>query len=481
MSSSESSKCANSSKSIEAGFAIPASDLIGRAEKSEVQKPSRVSSQTAQRQAANAYVVKRKRMGRAASVRQITEYTEHDSGSVQPGDLDFRRRNFSSLPVPVRQPLRTSFVDNVPDIKARPPSHVKVSIARCSPNSSASWVRSSPHTSTRTIALVPQSRDQILDRGTTLPIFNGETIQEARVRRHLSLARQLASADKTNRGARPSVWSVWNPTAQAAKSTESTAVVPVPSTGVRTLIRPEGQRRQQCQRLIGVSTGDTLQRLLQNDGCLRSLNLSWLSIGSHRDHLLQALKDNTTVTELKLGHSDQIDTTTSRQIGNLLALSRTLRHLCLFDGQLRDDSATHVVRGLHSNSVLMSLNLGGNRISDAGATEVAHMLAANSCLTTLRLHGNCIADAGVEQIVRACAAKEGALGTLHLGYNKISLQAAAKFADIPAGNSTLTSLHLGGNLLKLMSSAGGEGGSLNDGECAAALSKVTSRWPLVFG
>ena len=117
-------------------------------------------------------------MSRTASVRQITEYTEHDSGSVQPGDLDFRRGNFSSLPVPVRQPLRTSFVDNVPDIKARPPSHVKVSIARCSPNSSASWVRSSPHTSTRTIALVPQSRDQILDRETTLPIFNGETISD---------------------------------------------------------------------------------------------------------------------------------------------------------------------------------------------------------------------------------------------------------------------------------------------------------------
>ncbi|KJE92014.1 hypothetical protein CAOG_03051 [Capsaspora owczarzaki ATCC 30864] len=126
----------------------------------------------------------------------------------------------------------------------------------------------------------------------------------------------------------------------------------------------------------------------------------------------EAIKVNTTMTELKLG-------------GNLIA----------------DVGARAIAEAVRANCTLTVVDLAENRIGDAGARAFAETLKVNNTLTKLDLNENQIGDAGAQAIAEALKVNK-TLTVLYLWHNQIGAAGAQAIADALKVNTTLTELYL---------------------------------------
>ncbi|KAK9863000.1 hypothetical protein WJX84_009236 [Apatococcus fuscideae] len=117
-------------------------------------------------------------------------------------------------------------------------------------------------------------------------------------------------------------------------------------------------------------------------------------------HLCQALEHNRVLTSLTLGDSD-IDHESACLIAQTLS-SCWLTHLNLWNARLGNESARPILRALHANTRLLSLDLGSNELGPEVGTMVAGLLRNNGALETLDLRTNRLGKAGINALAEAC-------------------------------------------------------------------------------
>ncbi|MBU6141079.1 MAG: hypothetical protein KGP29_05970, partial [Proteobacteria bacterium] len=190
---------------------------------------------------------------------------------------------------------------------------------------------------------------------------------------------------------------------------------------------------------------ETLKKIRDNDPDLISLDLCWEQItDAEAQALAGALRDNTTLTSLVLGGSDDITDEGARALAGALQTNTTLKSLDLSGNRITDEGAQALAFQLQNNKTLTSLNLNFNRITVAGAEALADALQTNTTLTSLHLNVNQVTDTGVQALTRALQTNT-TLTSLHLSNNQIRFAGARALAGALRNNRTLTSLDLYGN------------------------------------
>ena len=149
---------------------------------------------------------------------------------------------------------------------------------------------------------------------------------------------------------------------------------------------------------------DLIQRVAANDGKLTSLcvltSTRTVTTASCID-LSQALKNNTTLTELLLsGHSVGTEGITalsealSGPTGNT-----TLLKLCIGSQQFSDAGASALATHLGTWNTLQDLDLELKNLSATGVADLGLSLASNTSLTSLALSRNPLTDQGIDQFL----------------------------------------------------------------------------------
>ncbi|KJE92022.1 hypothetical protein CAOG_03058 [Capsaspora owczarzaki ATCC 30864] len=154
----------------------------------------------------------------------------------------------------------------------------------------------------------------------------------------------------------------------------------------------------------------------------------------------EAIKVNTTMTELKLG-GNLIADVGARAIAEAVRANCTLTVVDLTENRIGDAGARAFAETLKVNNTLTKLDLDENQIGDAGAQAIAEALKVNKTLTTLGLWQNQIGAAGAQAIADALKVNT-TLTDLALYQNKIGDDGAQAIAEALEVNTTLTELYL---------------------------------------
>ncbi|MFY9590228.1 hypothetical protein [Rickettsia endosymbiont of Halotydeus destructor] len=172
-----------------------------------------------------------------------------------------------------------------------------------------------------------------------------------------------------------------------------------------------------------------------------TLNLPCKEIGdAETKHIAEALKTNTTLTELNLSYN-KIGDEGAIAIGDGFN-DMALTSLNLENNYIGDEGAIAIGRGLKNNTILTSLNLHYNQIGYEGAIAIGEGLKSNMALNSLNLWYNEIEEEGAIAIIERIK-NNMALTSLNLGRNKIKKEAAIAIIERIKDNMALTSLNLG--------------------------------------
>ncbi|KAK9845637.1 hypothetical protein WJX84_006297 [Apatococcus fuscideae] len=117
-------------------------------------------------------------------------------------------------------------------------------------------------------------------------------------------------------------------------------------------------------------------------------------------HLCQALEHNRVLTSITLGDCE-IDYDGASLIAQTLS-SCWLTHLNLWNTRLGNENARPILHALHSNTRLVSLDLGCNELGPEVGNMVAAMLRNNGTLQTLDLRTNRLGKTGIIAIAEGC-------------------------------------------------------------------------------
>eukprot|EP00191_Tetraselmis_sp_GSL018_P015227 CAMPEP_0177588188 /NCGR_PEP_ID=MMETSP0419_2-20121207/6089_1 /TAXON_ID=582737 /ORGANISM="Tetraselmis sp., Strain GSL018" /LENGTH=692 /DNA_ID=CAMNT_0019078363 /DNA_START=162 /DNA_END=2237 /DNA_ORIENTATION=+ len=191
----------------------------------------------------------------------------------------------------------------------------------------------------------------------------------------------------------------------------------------------------------------TLQRLRDNDAALTVVIASSRgSINSDEDlrSLAKALQKNTVLLTLDL-EGQRIGPLGGKALADALLGNNTLRKLNLEGNQIDVDGATAIAAALNCNTALTELNLAGNWIRNGGAKALAETLQRNSSLRSLNLWGNNFGRTGGKAILEAVQVNT-ALQKLNIGGNSIGTEGVAALEGALQRNTVLKEL----NLLKTM-------------------------------
>jgi hypothetical protein len=137
----------------------------------------------------------------------------------------------------------------------------------------------------------------------------------------------------------------------------------------------------------GVS--DLVKRLADNDARLQELHIMRMRKldDAGVNDLCKALERNTVCTTLYAsGHA--MSSKAAGQLGAMLAVNRTLRHLCVGDEDFGDEALLSLALGLGASCALQKLDLENRGISGAGVQALCAVLERNDHLKTLNLSKN---------------------------------------------------------------------------------------------
>jgi hypothetical protein len=124
---------------------------------------------------------------------------------------------------------------------------------------------------------------------------------------------------------------------------------------------------------------------------LRSLKLNRFSTYLKDDWIVKlttCINATTTLTQLDLVGSQDIEDPGAKLIGAALGKNTTLKHLSLQDSCIGNSGATSIAKGLSTNTTLCSLNFAFNPVSNMGAQAFVLALQHNTTLTKLDLDGS---------------------------------------------------------------------------------------------
>ncbi|KJE97224.1 hypothetical protein CAOG_07665 [Capsaspora owczarzaki ATCC 30864] len=181
------------------------------------------------------------------------------------------------------------------------------------------------------------------------------------------------------------------------------------------------------------------ERQLDNQvNAKRELVLSQEQIGDQA--LAEALKVNTTLTELRLSYC-QIGEAGARAIAEALRVTTTLTLLRLNVNGIGSAGVRTIAEALKVNKTVTVLNLSENQIGDIGAQVIADALKVNTTLKYLVLSANQIGAAGAHAIAELLKVNTQ-MGWLSLHRNRIGDAGAQTIAEALKVNPPLTYLDL---------------------------------------
>lgn len=183
----------------------------------------------------------------------------------------------------------------------------------------------------------------------------------------------------------------------------------------------------QCDPLYQSTYADDIAQLLKNNRILTSFRLITGISGEAASKILGALKENTTLTDLRITCTEN-QGTFANEVSNILLTNTSLRSLDIVGSKIGHEGATKIAKALQTNTTLESLNLGVNSIGDEGATKIAEALQSNTSLRRLSLGLNSIGDEGTTKILEALQSNTS-LNHLELPCNKISEAVVTKIRE----------------------------------------------------
>ena len=187
-----------------------------------------------------------------------------------------------------------------------------------------------------------------------------------------------------------------------------------------------------------------LAEALKQNTSLTQLDLSYNDISAQGvAALAEALKHNTSLTQLDLSDND-ISDQGAADLAEALKQNTSLTQLDLTDNDISAQGAAELAEALKQNTSLTQLDLSDNDISAQGAVDLAEALKHNTSLTQLDLSDNDISDQGAADLAEALK-QNTSLTQLDLSDNDISAQGAADLAEGLKQNTSLTQLNLSGN------------------------------------
>jgi Ran GTPase-activating protein (RanGAP) involved in mRNA processing and transport len=185
---------------------------------------------------------------------------------------------------------------------------------------------------------------------------------------------------------------------------------------------------------------------LQQSNTLVSLDVSLNKISDKGlDAFATALKSNSSLTALEMR-----ECRISLPEGSVLEAMRfntTLTQLDLSRNSLNGKSGTELSLVLQSNSSLRCLKLQGNNIGKEGATALSEGLKVNNSLSELNISGNYMYSEGVTAICEALK-HNSALLDLNMSNNSCKTDGAIAVSEMLKVNSTLQNLDLSWNCME---------------------------------
>ena len=161
----------------------------------------------------------------------------------------------------------------------------------------------------------------------------------------------------------------------------------------------------------------------------------------HIASLAEAMKVNTTLTQLDLQHNN-IGDAGAASLAEAMKVNTTLTQLELWANNIGAAGAASLAEAMKVNTTLTRLYLPYNNFGAAGAASLAEAIKVNTTLTQLYLSSNSIGDAGAASLAEAMKVNT-TLTQLHLLSNNMGDAGTVSLAEAMKVNTTLTQLHLG--------------------------------------
>ncbi|KAL0251098.1 hypothetical protein GEMRC1_000312 [Eukaryota sp. GEM-RC1] len=176
---------------------------------------------------------------------------------------------------------------------------------------------------------------------------------------------------------------------------------------------------------------------------LKQLNVNVIQDDSLAMSLIEALKTNTTVTNIDL-EDNLIRAEGATALAEMLKVNTAVTSVNVSYTYVQDVGASALAEALKVNASVTSVDLGGNYIGDEGARALAEALKVNASVTSVVLRGNSIEDEGARALAEALKVN-ASVTSVDLGGNSIGDEGARALAEALKVNASVTSVDLGGN------------------------------------
>ena len=195
-----------------------------------------------------------------------------------------------------------------------------------------------------------------------------------------------------------------------------------------------------------------LAQIFGSDLELQNARVKNITLGKvHIAFLAEAMKVNTTLTELVLSNND-IGAAGAASLAQAMKCNTTLTQLGLVRNRIGAAGAVSLAEAIKVNTTLTQLGLSDNNIGAAGVASLAEAMKVNTTLTQLRLGRNSIGAAGAASLAEAIKVNT-TLIQLGLGRTNIGAAGTASLAEAMKVNTTLTQLDLRENIIGTVGAA----------------------------
>ena len=191
-------------------------------------------------------------------------------------------------------------------------------------------------------------------------------------------------------------------------------------------------------------TAEYLAAIITNNSGLEHFHLYNNDLKSSAVVILKALQGISKLKTLNLS-GNHMTGQVAEDLAIVIKINPGLEHLHLSNNDLKS-SAVVILKVLHENSKLKTLNLSGNNMTEQVAEDLAIVIKNNSGLEHLHLSNNDLKSSAV--VILKALQGNSKLETLNLSGNNMTGQVAEDVAFVIKNNPSLEHLHLYNNDLK---------------------------------
>ncbi|EFA77087.1 hypothetical protein PPL_09840 [Heterostelium album PN500] len=186
-----------------------------------------------------------------------------------------------------------------------------------------------------------------------------------------------------------------------------------------------------------------LQRMIEQNQKITTLNLSYAFIDSDVTDIMRALLFNKTLTSMDLS-LNSIESIQGAILGAYLLTNKSLISLNLGGNILGTSGTSPILNALLYNNTLKTLNLRKNQIKVLEENVIFQVLSKNTTLTSLDLYQNSLSTNIGHEIACGLAVNH-TLTSIDLSCNEFGVECADSFQQSLVNNNSLRYINLIGN------------------------------------